>query len=162
RQMRSIDFSRRVGNALLGQAFARNALPVVGVVVSAAWNQIVLRRFAHEVHTAIRRRLGIVNACRRVQLGGLLTARSILAGASLTATADGDLNHQEALALATLIDSLSLPDRIAVQEASFTDDEEAWFERLPGLDPAVHATLIRVLALIASASGALGVAEQRF
>src|SRR5262249_6030029 len=95
-------------------------------------------------------------------LGGLLTARSILDGAYLIATADGDLNHQEALALATLIDSLSLPDRIAVQEASFTDDEEAWFERLPGLDPAVHATLIRVLALIASASGALGVAEQRF
>jgi tellurite resistance protein len=162
RQMQRDDFARHLGNALLGQAFARNAVPIAGIVVSAVWNQIVLRRFARLVHTTIRRRLAIVNACRGMQLGDLKAARAILDGAFLIATADGDVGHQEALALATLIDSLSLPDRIAVQEASFTDDEEEWFERLPALDPSVHPMLMRVLVLVASASGSLGTAELRF
>ena len=162
RQMSRDDFASRVGNALLEQAVARNAIPVVGMAVSAVWNQIVLRRFARHVHTAIRRRLGIVRACRGVQLGDLGVTRFILDGAYLISTADGAIKHQEALALATLIDSLSLPDRIAVQEASFTDDEEGWFERLTELDPSLHSSLIRVLVLVASATGELRTAEQRF
>jgi tellurite resistance protein len=162
RQMLRSDFARHLGNTLLGSAIARNVLPVAGIVAGAAWNQIVLRRFAREVHTAVRRRLGIVNACRGVRLRDLPSARSILDGAYLIATADGDIHHQEALALATLIDSLNLPDRIAVQDASFTDDEEAWFAHLPALDPGLRPTLLRVLVLVASATGALGTAERRF
>lgn len=162
RQMLRSDFAKHLGNALLGRAIARNVLPVAGIVAGAAWNQILLRRFAREVHTAVRRRLGIVNACRGVRLGDVQSARSILDGAYLIATADGDIDHQEALALATLIDSLNLPERIAVQDASFTDDEEAWFAHLPALDPAIHPILLRVLVLVASASGKLGSAERRF
>jgi tellurite resistance protein len=162
RQMLRSDFARHLGNTLLERAIARNLVPVVAIVASAAWNQIVLRRFAREVHTAVRRRLGIVNACRCVRLGDLQSARSILDGAHLIATSDGDIDHQEALALATLIDSLNLPDRIAVRDASFSDDEEAWFAHLPALDPALHPMLMRVLVLVASASGALGTSERRF
>jgi tellurite resistance protein len=97
-----------------------------------------------------------------MHLGDLHSARIILDGAFLIATVDGELGHQEALALATLIDSLSLPDKIAVQEASFSDDEEGWFARLPELDAAVHPSLIRVLVLVASASGGLAKPERRF
>ena len=118
RQMQRGDFARRVGNSLLEQAFARNVVPVLSIVVSAAWNQIVLRRFARLAHTAARRRLAIVNACRGMRVGDLAAAHAILDGAFLIATADGEINHQEALALATLIDSFGFPDRMSMQEAA--------------------------------------------
>jgi tellurite resistance protein len=144
------------------QALLRNAVPVIGVLVSAAWNQIVLRGFAQQVHTAVRQRLAITRACRSVQLGEQQTARLILTGAWLIATADGDINHQESLALAVLIDSLSLPERIAVHEASFPDDEEDWFRGVDALPPGGRDVLIDVLSLVASADGDFTTPERRF
>src|SRR5919204_2176478 len=93
RQMLRDDFAHRVGRELLQQSVVRNAIPVAGVVVSAAWNQIVLRRYAREVHAAIRQRLAIVRACKDVQLGDVRTARTVLDGAWLMATADGNIRH---------------------------------------------------------------------
>lgn len=162
RQMRRQDFAQRVSRGVVQQALLRNAVPVLGVLVSAAWNQIVLRRFAHHVHTTVRQRLAITHACRAVQLGEHGTARLILDGAWLMATADGEIGHQEGLALAVLIDSLSLPERIAVHEASFSDDEEDWFWRLSGLPPAASDVLVEVLSLIASADGEFTTPERRF
>ena len=137
RQMQRDDFSRRVGRELIQQSVLRHLVPVVSVLISAAWNQVVLRRFAGEVHAAVKQRRAIVEACRGVQLGDAHSARAILNGAWLLATADGEIEHQEAVALATLIDSLPLPQRISVQEESFPDagDEEPWFEALPQLEP---------------------------
>ena len=80
----------------------------------------------------------------------------------LLATCDGELDHQEALALSTLIDSLHLPERIAVEDASFTDDELGWFDRVAALEPSSRAVLVDVLALIASADGELTIPERRF
>jgi tellurite resistance protein len=162
RQMQRGDFSKRVSKAVVQQSVLRNIVPVAGVIVSAVWNQVVLRRFAREVHTAVRQRLAIVNAFRDVQLGDLATTRLVLDGAWLMATADGELDHQEALALSTLIDSLKLPERIAVDDASFTDDEEGWFARLAGIAPHARPVLIDVLALIASADGEFTIPERRF
>jgi tellurite resistance protein len=162
RQMQRDDFSQRLGREVVQQSVLRNVIPVVGVLVSAAWNQVVLRRFANHVHTAVRQRLGILHACSSVRLGEERSARAILDGAWLIATADGDIGHQEALALATLIDSLTLPERIAVHDASFSDDEEAWFATLSLLEPAAQPVLIDVLALIASADGVFTTPERRF
>lgn len=162
RQMQREDFAERVSRGVAQQAILRNAVPVVGVLVSAAWNQIVLRRFANQVHTAVRQRLAITRACRAMQLGDDKTARLILDGAWLIATADGDIGHHESLALAVLIDSLTLPERIAVHDASFTDDEEGWFERLQTLEPGGRKVLVDVLSLIASADGSFTTAERRF
>jgi tellurite resistance protein len=162
RQMQRDDFSQRLGREVVQQSVLRNVIPVVGVLVSAAWNQVVLRRFANQVHAAVRQRLSILQACSSVRLGEQRTARAILDGAWLIATADGEIGHQEALALATLIDSLTLPERIAVHEASFPDDEEDWFANLATLDPAAQPVLLDVLALIASADGVLTTPERRF
>jgi tellurite resistance protein len=164
RQMQREDFSRRVGRELIQQSVLRHLVPVVSVVVSAAWNQVVLRRFAHEVHAAVKQRRSIVEACRAVQLGDVQSARVILNGAWLLATADGEIEHQEAVALATLIDSLPLPQRISVQEESFPDagDEEPWFDALPQLEPAARGVLLKVLAYVAIADGALSTPERRF
>jgi tellurite resistance protein len=162
RQMQRDDFARQVGSELLQQSVLRNAVPVAGVLVSAAWNQVALRRYARHVHAAIRQRVAIVHACAGVRLGPPGAARAILDGAWLVATADGDLRHHEALALATLIDSLPLPERIVVHEASFCDDEEVWFARLAELEPSARDTLVDVLALVASADGDLSVPERRF
>jgi tellurite resistance protein len=160
--MQRDDFAHEVGVQLLQQSVLRNVVPIAGVLVSAAWNQIVLRRFARSVHAAARQRLAIVSACRNVSLGDANTARCILDGAWLLATADGAINHHEALALSILIDSLPLPERIAVHEASFPDDEEDWFERLRSCDPDMRDILIDVLALIAAADGKLNTPERRF
>jgi tellurite resistance protein len=162
RQMQREDFAQRVGRGVVRQAVLRNAVPVVGVIVSAAWNQIVLRRFANQVHTAVRQRVAITRACRELHLGGAQTARIILDGAWLIATADGDLGHHESLVLATLIDSLPVPQRIAANEASFSDDDEEWFARLATLDPTAREVLMDVLSLVASADGALVTPERRF
>jgi tellurite resistance protein len=162
RQMQRDDFAQQVGREIVQQSVLRNMVPVVGVLVSAAWNQVVLRRFANQVHTTVRQRLGIVRACRGVPLAQQSDARAVLEGAWLLASADGDIVHQEALALATLIDSLTLPERLAVGEASFPDDEEDWFAQLPALEPATRALLINVLALVASADGAFTTPERRF
>lgn len=162
RQMQRDDFSRRVGQELIQQSILRHLVPVASVLVSAFWNQVVLRRFAQQVHTVVKQRLAIVQACRSVELGDAHSARAILDGAWLLATADGELEHQEAVALATLIDSLPLPQRIAVQEASFPDDDEAWFDRLPQLEPAARSVLLDVLAYVAIADGELTIPERRF
>jgi tellurite resistance protein len=162
RQMQRDDFAQRVGREVVLQSVLRNVIPVAGVLVSAVWNQVVLRRYAQQVHTAVRQRKNIVRACSHVQLGSQDAARAILHGAWLIASSDGELVHHEALALATLIDSLTLPQRIAVEEASFPDDEEDWFEEVGQLDAASQGALIDVLSLIASADGVLTTPERRF
>jgi len=164
RQMQRDDFARRVGRELIQQSVLRHLVPVVSVLISAAWNQVVLRRFAGEVHAAVKQRRAIVEACRAVQLGDAHSARAILNGAWLLATCDGEIEHQEAVALATLIDSLPLPQRISVQEQSFPDagDEEPWFEALPQLEPGAQSVLMNVLAYVAVADGSLSTPERRF
>ena len=162
RQMQRGDFSKRVSKAVIQQSLLRNVVPVAGVVVSAVWNQIVLRRFARAVHTAMRQRAMIVRAFEHVELGDPASARIVLDGAWLLATADGALSHREALALSTLIRSLGLPARIAASEPSVAEDEEGWFERLGGLDPKAHDVLLDVLALVASTDGDFTTAERRF
>jgi tellurite resistance protein len=162
RQMARDDFAKRVGRELIQQSVLRHLVPVASVLVSATWNQVVLRRFAHQVHATIKQRVAIVQACRAVELGDAKSARVILDGAWLLATSDGDLEHQEAVALATLIDSLPLPQQISVKEASFPDDEEPWFEHITELAPAARGVLLKVLAYIAVADGALTTPERRF
>jgi tellurite resistance protein len=162
RQMQREDFAQSVSRSVVQQAILRNAVPVVGVVISAGWNQIVLRRFAQQVHTAVRQRLAITRACKDVHLGEPHTARIILDGAWLIATADGDLGHHESLVLASLIDSLPLPQRMPANEASFTDDEEEWFTRIAALDERERGVLLDVLSLTASADGTLNTPERRF
>jgi tellurite resistance protein len=162
RQMQRGDFSKRVSKAVVQQSVLRNVVPVAGVVVGAVWNQIVLRRFARAVHTAMRQRVMIVRAFEEVKLDDAASARIVLDGAWLLATADGAIGHREALALSTLIRSLGLPDRIAASEPSVAEDEEAWFDRLRELDPKAHGVLLDVLALVASTDGEFTTAERRF
>jgi tellurite resistance protein len=162
RQMLRKDFAQQVSRGVVRQAVLRNAVPVVGVLVSAAWNQIVLRRFANQVHTAVRQRLAITQACRDMHLGEMHTGRIILDGAWLIATADGNVGHHESLVLAQLIDSLPVPQRIDATEASFSDDEEEWFGRIDSLDDASRTVLLDVLGLVASADGTLNTPERRF
>lgn len=162
RQMRRRDFAVDVGRRLVEHSMLRNVVPIAGIVVSGAWNQIVLRRFAREVHVAMRTRRAIVDACRGVHLGVPEVAHKIMDGAWLLATADGLLDHGEALALSTLLDTLALPERIAVSEASFCDDEEEWFARLPELEDADRDRLVGVLALVAAADGYVSTPERRF
>jgi tellurite resistance protein len=162
RQMQREDFAQSVGKGVVQQAILRNAVPVVGVIVSAAWNQIVLRRFANQVHTAVRQRVAITQTCRDMHLGDPQTARIILDGAWLIATSDGNLGHHESLVLATLIDSLPVPQRIDAGEVSFSEDEEEWFARMATLDEPARGVLIDVLSLVASADGALVTPERRF
>jgi tellurite resistance protein len=163
RQIQRDDFAQRVGRELIQQSVLRHIVPVASVLVSAAWNQVVLRRYAQQVHATVKQRLAIVQACRAVQLGDAHSARTILDGAWLIATADGDIEHQEAVALATLIDSLPLPQRISVKEASFPDDEEPWFEAaVSQLEPAARGALLNVLVYVAIADGDLSTPEKRF
>lgn len=162
RQMQRGDFSKRVSTAVVQQSVLRNVVPVAGVVVGAVWNQIVLRRFARAVHTAMRQRVVIVRAFEAVKLDDPASARVVLDGAWLLATADGAIGHREALALSTLIRSLGLPERIAANEPSVAEDEEAWFDRLRELDPKAHGVLLDVLALVASTDGEFTTAERRF
>ena len=162
RQMQREDFAQKVSRGVVRQAVLRNVVPIVGILVSAAWNQIVLRRFANQVHTAVRQRVAISEACRALHLGEPHTARIILDGAWLVATADGNVNHHESLVLARLIDSLPLPQHIVATEASFSDDEEEWFGRLGELDDASRTALLDVVSLVASADGTLNTPERRF
>lgn len=162
RQMRRDDFAKQVAREIIQQSVLRNIIPVASVLVSAVWNQVMLRRYARHVHTTMRQRRAIVRACEKIQLGDQEHARMILDGAWLIATSDSDIGHQEALTLAKLIESLTLPENIEVHVASFTDDEEAWFERLVHLDPEAHDMLIAVLSLVAASDGHLSTPEWRF
>jgi len=162
RQMQRGDFSKRVSKAVVQQSVLRNVVPVAGVLVSAVWNQIVLRRFARAVHTAVRQRVMIVRAFERVKLDDPVSARIVFDGAWLIATADGDIGHREALALSTLIRSLGLPERIAASESSVAEDEEGWFARLSGLASDAQGVLLDVLALVAGADGDFTTPERRF
>jgi tellurite resistance protein len=162
RQMQRTDFAQEVGVRLLQQSVLRNAVPIAGLLVSAIWNQIVLRRFANSVHTAARQRQAIVRACERVRVDDPNAARVILDGAWLIATVDGPIQHHEALAISKMIDSLGVPQRISVHEASFTDDEDGWFERVRSLDSSAQDALVELLGVVAGADAELNVNERRF
>jgi tellurite resistance protein len=161
-QMQSPDFSRRLGMTVIQQSVLRNILPIVGVAVSATWSNMLLRRFARQVHAIVRQRRAIVDGFSGLQLPDPVSARVVLDGAWLLATADGELGHQEALALATLIDALGLPERVDVNEASFNDDQEGWFVRVRELDEDARGVLVKVLSLVAGADGDFNTGERRF
>ncbi len=162
RQMQRDDFAMQIGRELLQQTVLRDALPVVGVLISGLWNQVSLRRFARAVDMSMRHRRALVKACTGIHLGDARSARTILDGAWLLATACGPIGHEEALAISTLIDNLPVPARIAVHDASFTDDELAWFAALPELEPAAHRALVEVLQLVAISDGVLRTPDRRF
>lgn len=162
RQMGRPEFAAQVGKTLVERSVLRNIVPIAGIVVSGVWDQIALRSFARDAHATIRARRALVQTCRGMHLGTPDVAHTILDGAWLLATADGELHRSEALALSTLLDTLALPERIAVHEASFCDDEEVWFEHLPSLDAADRDRLIDVLSLVAAADGHVDTPERRF
>jgi hypothetical protein len=162
RQMQRGDFAQEVGSKLVQLTVLRNVVPIAGILVGALGTQILLRRFAYGADALLRHRRAIVQACRDAQLGELADARTILDGAWLLATACGDIGHAEALAMSALIDTLPVPERIGVHDASFTDDEVAWYARIADLPEPAQDMLIEVLSLVASADGELRTSERRF
>jgi len=161
-EMEDSNFARRIGKQLLQQTLLRNVIPVVGIVVSAVWNQVELRRYARAVDAAVRHRRALVRACGEVDLASVRDPRVILDGAWLLATASGPPAHTEVLALSTLVDTLPAPARLPVNDGSFNDDESVWLEQIPTLDPSTREVLVRVLKLIAIVDGRVGVPERRF
>lgn len=162
RQMQRGDFAQDVGSKLVQLTVLRNVVPIAGIVLGALWTQIMLRRFALGADALLRHRRAVAQACRRSQLGELADARTILDGAWLLATTCGEIGHAEALAMSALIDTLPVPERLGAHDASFTDDEVDWYERLPSLPAPAQDVLIEVLSLVASADGELSKDERRF
>ena len=153
------DFADAIGRVLARNGIARNAVPIAGVLVGALLGRLQLRRYAWCVHMAVRHRREIARVCRRADFDPR-SARTVVEGAWLIASACGPLAHGHALALSVLIDVLGL--RETVSETRDADDDEAWLAEAGSLPPPERAALFAILVLVASADGRIDAFEGRF
>jgi len=155
------EFAKRIGRKLLEESVMRNVIPVVGIGVSARWNYVATRRFGAHARKYARYRRVLRHACERLRLRDAPDPALIIQGAWLLATVDGDVGHEELLAIGLLLEGASIhSDDVHIEETG--DDEESWFERLAKSPPDLHAPLLDVLYLTAATDRDLEAPERRF
>jgi tellurite resistance protein len=157
------EIGTRIGRKLLEDAVMRNVLPVVGVAVSARWNYLGTTKLGFTVKKYVRYRRALEKAFTRLRLDHVNNGPAIVEGTWLLATVDGEIEHEEVLAIALIMDHLPQAQRAAVErDLSFGDDEEEWFEQLASAPTDTHDAILDVLYMIAATDRELQPGERRF
>lgn len=157
------EIATRIGRKLLEEAVMRNILPVINIGISARWNFVATTKLGSKVKKYMRYRHAITRAVRDLKLGSVVDPTLLVEGAWLLATVDGEAGHEEMLALAAVVDTLSPEQRKSMSsDWALGDNEEAWFTRLATVDKRMQGPLLDTLYLVASADRELAVPERRF
>lgn len=137
----------RVGRRLLRGSFARNALPVLGVAVSAGVSFAGTQKLGATTQSYLRYRRALV-----VPVALLRAADPALLVESVwrVATADGG---QGLLASAGVLHLLAPELRRAAVGSRGAGDEDAWLARLAALDAELQPAFLEALDLVAGADG---------
>lgn len=137
----------RVGRRLLHGSFLRNALPVLGVAVSAGFSLAGTRKLGATTQRYLRYRRALAAPVARLR-----TADPALLVESVwrLATADG---RQGLLAPAAVLHLLGPELRRAALADPGAGGEDAWLGKLAGLDAELQPAFLEALYLVAGAEG---------
>jgi uncharacterized protein (DUF697 family) len=162
-QLEDGEIATRIGRKLLEDAVIRNIIPIAGIAISARWNYVATKKLGACVKKYVRYRRALEQSVAKLRLGSISDPGVLVEGAWLVATADGEAEHEEVLAIALLMDHLPPAARQAVElDKTLGDDEDDWFERLARTPPEMHDALLDTLYLIAATDKDLAPSERRF
>jgi hypothetical protein len=157
------EIAKRIGKKLMEEAVMRNAIPFLGIPISARWNYVATRRLGKTVKKYMRYRRALVRSCAALRLDAVGHPALLVEGAWLLATTDGDAGHEEVMALALIMDQLPEAQRRAIElDKALGDDEEEWFVELAKAPPEMYDPMLDVFFLIAATDKEVQAAERRF
>jgi uncharacterized protein (DUF697 family) len=138
----------RVGRRLLHGSFMRNALPILGVALSAGFSHAGTLKLGATAQGYLRTRRALAGPVARLRAS--LDPALLVEGVWRLATSDG---HQGLLAPAAVLHLLGPELRRAVIAEPGAGDEDAWIARLAAIDPELRPALLEALYLVAGAEG---------
>jgi hypothetical protein len=157
------EVAKRIGKKLIEEAVVRNAIPLLGIPISARWNYVATKRLGKTVKKYARYRRALVQSCTALRLDKVGNPSLLVEGAWLLATTDGDAGHEEVMALALVMDQLPSAQRRTIElDKTLGDDEEEWFVELTKAPPEMHDPMLDVFFLIAATDKEVQAAERRF
>jgi hypothetical protein len=157
------EVAKRIGRKLMEDAVVRNIVPFLGIPVSARWNYVATKRLGKTVKKYVRYRHALALGCSGLRLDTIADPATLVEGAWLLATTDGDAGHEEVMALALIMDKIPEAQRREIElDKSLGDDEEEWFEALARAPASLHEPLLDVFYLIAATDREIQAAERRF
>ena len=157
------DVATHIGRKMLEDAVVKHVVPFVGLAISARWNYVATRKLGATVKRYIRYRCALRHTLARLRLDGVTDPALLVEGAWLLATVDGDIQHEEVMAIALITQALPDDARAALElDKALGDDEEQWFDDLARVPAAMHDPLLDVLYLIAAADRETHESERRF
>jgi hypothetical protein len=159
--LESHEASDAIGSRLIGESFARNVLPYVGVATSsiANWRRTARLGSVCRRYFAWRRLLD--DAAEPLLAGRPELAGLLIEGLWFVFTADGRLTAEETAVLAHLVRCGPEEARDRVIER-FVTDEADWLRRLRKItDRTTRIRMMKVLQLASAVDGALPEPERR-
>lgn len=155
------EVATRIGRVMLEESLLKNVVPVLGVAISARWNFVSTQRVGAEAKHYMRYRAALRQAVGDLKLGAVSDPATVIEGAWLLATADGQVKHEETMAIAGIVAAL-FQSRYVEIDTSLGTDEEEWFEALPRTPPETRRALLDVLYLVAATDRRVQESERRF
>jgi uncharacterized protein (DUF697 family) len=162
-QLEDGEIATRIGRKLLEDAVIRNVVPIVGIAISARWNFVATKRLGATVKKYVRYRRALEQSVHKLKLTTVTDPGTLVEGAWLLATVDGEAEHAEVLAIALLMDKLPEGARKVIElDKTLGDDEDEWFEALRRVPSEMHDPLLDTLYLIAATDKEVAPSERRF
>jgi uncharacterized tellurite resistance protein B-like protein len=155
------EVATRIGRVMLEESLVKNVVPVLGVAISARWNFVSTQRVGAEAKQYMRYRAALRQAVGDLKLGAVSDPATVIEGAWLLATADGQVKHEETMAIAGIVAALFQSRYIEIDTSLGTDEEE-WFAALPRTPPETRRALLDVLYLVAATDRHVQESERRF
>lgn len=153
------DLGAAIGAKLISETLLRNLLPFVGIVTSAVASWRLTMRVGNGVTRYLGFRHALDGVLARVQAHDPGALDALIEGVWFVASADGQVNDDEAALLAHLVRMRPREARWKLT-ARFVADEGAWLDRLARLPEAVHAEVLTALEVAAAMDGVVSPPER--
>jgi hypothetical protein len=150
----------QVAQRIVGESIARNVLPFVGIVVSAAMNWFVTRKIGDTVRRYARYRRAFADALARLSESCSEHIDLLVEGVWFLFTADGRLTPEEAVTLARMLRKLD-PEVEKRVRSHFVEDEMDWAKRIESIPEAHRDGFLRALAVAAAVDKRVGIPERK-
>lgn len=157
-RVKAEEIAGRLGRLVVGESFARNAVPVLSIATSSIGSYLVTRRLGDNVRRYARYRRAFDDVLEG-QRGLDAHLDLIIEGVWFIFTADGSLQPEESALLASLVRRAS-PETYARISDDLADDI-TWVARLPRIPEPLRDAFIDVLEVAAAVDTRATLRERR-
>lgn len=143
--------SQPIGNRMLTDSIGRDAIPVLGIALSALSSYRLTRRVGATVATYLRNRQALKQAFARAEREAQVTTELLIEGAWCTFVSDGRLTREEASLLAHLVGTRS-PEAQELLLGRFVATDRDFLRRVGELADRPQAARRAVLGALEAAA----------